>query len=176
MRPNNNQCYTDSYSRYTGNIIMIASDIIIEEAKIEDAEEILALQKLAYLSEAEIYHDYTIPPLTQTPENICQDFEASLILKATADGAIVGSVRGQNNDGCYIGRLMVRPDCQNKGLGTRLMQAIEAEFPQAERFWLMTGSKSQRNIHLYQKLGYKVYNSERVNEKLMIVYLEKINK
>jgi hypothetical protein len=26
----------------------------------------LALQKLAYRSEAEIYDDYTIPPLTQT--------------------------------------------------------------------------------------------------------------
>ena len=38
----------------------------IEQATIEDAQEILALQKLAYTSEAEIYNDFTILPLHQT--------------------------------------------------------------------------------------------------------------
>jgi len=38
-------------------------NILIERATISDAEEILALQKLAYRSEAEIYHDFNIPPL-----------------------------------------------------------------------------------------------------------------
>jgi hypothetical protein len=35
----------------------------IELASIEDAEEILELQKLAYKSEAKIIGDFTIPPL-----------------------------------------------------------------------------------------------------------------
>ena len=38
----------------------------IEPAMIEDAAEILALQKLAYRSEAEIYNDFSIQPLLQT--------------------------------------------------------------------------------------------------------------
>jgi hypothetical protein len=42
--------------------------LIIEEATVSDAEEILALQKLAYQSEAEIYNDFGIPPLVQTLE------------------------------------------------------------------------------------------------------------
>ena len=45
-------------------------NMMIERAKIEDAKEILDLQKLAYQSEAEIYNDYTIPPLTQTLEEM----------------------------------------------------------------------------------------------------------
>lgn len=32
----------------------------------EDAAAILALQKLAYQSEARLYDDYSLPPLTQT--------------------------------------------------------------------------------------------------------------
>jgi hypothetical protein len=44
-------------------------EIIVELASIEDAEEILALQKLAYVSEAEIIDDFTIPPLHQTLAN-----------------------------------------------------------------------------------------------------------
>ena len=66
--------------------------MIIEQAKIEDAEEILKLQKLAYLSEAEIYDDYTIPPLTQTLEEIRDDFKRQILLKATIGGQIIGSV------------------------------------------------------------------------------------
>jgi hypothetical protein len=35
-----------------------------------DAEEILDLQRLAYESEARFYEDWTIPPLTQTLEQL----------------------------------------------------------------------------------------------------------
>jgi hypothetical protein len=45
-------------------------NMIIERAHIEDTKEILDFQKLAYQSEAEIYNDYTIPPLTQTLEEM----------------------------------------------------------------------------------------------------------
>ena len=42
----------------------------IERVSVSDAEEILALQKLAYQSEAEIY---SIPPLVQTLEEMEAD-------------------------------------------------------------------------------------------------------
>ncbi|EGW40932.1 hypothetical protein DOT_1036 [Desulfosporosinus sp. OT] len=35
---------------------------MIEKALVSDLEEILTLQKLAYISEAEICKDYCIPP------------------------------------------------------------------------------------------------------------------
>ena len=38
----------------------------ITTAIIEDAAAILVLQRLAYQSEAAIYDDFTIPPLTET--------------------------------------------------------------------------------------------------------------
>ena len=99
-------------------------NIVITKATIKDAAEILKLQKLAYLSEAAIYNDYSIPPLVQTLVETCEDFENYTILKAISDGLIIGSVRGQltEDNSCYIGRLMVHPDFQKRGIGSRLMQ------------------------------------------------------
>lgn len=148
--------------------------MIIEQAKIEDAEEILKLQKLAYLSEAEIYDDYTIPPLTQTLEEIRDDFKRQFFLKATVDEQIIGSVRARLEDEtCFIGRLIVHPRYQNRGIGTKLMHEIEGRFGEAKRFELFTGHRSERNLHLYKKLGYRFFRAEPITENLKLVYLEK---
>jgi len=140
----------------------------------EDAKEILDLQKLAYQSEAEIYNDYTIPPLTQTLEEMRNDFEKQVFLKASMDGRIIGSVRALLKEGtCFIGRLIVHPDFQKRGIGTQLMQGIERYFGRVCRFELFTGHKSDRNIYLYQKLGYQVFKTETVTEDLKLLYMER---
>jgi len=147
---------------------------MIERATVADAEEILSLQKLAYKSEAEIYDDFAIPPLLQTLEEIKKDFENQIVLKATVDGRIRGSVRAfDRGETCYIGRLIVHPDFQNQRIGTKLMNKIEEIFEETNRFELFTGHRSEKNLYLYQKLGYKVFKTVKANDRLNIVYLEK---
>jgi ribosomal protein S18 acetylase RimI-like enzyme len=148
--------------------------VVISQATSADATEILDLQKLAYQSEAAIYQNYTIEPLMQTLAEITAEMQSRLFLKAVADGAILGSVRGHLEQGtCYIGRLIVHPAYQNRGLGTTLMREIEGCFPQAERYELFTGHRSERNLYLYRKLGYQRLKSAKVSEKLTMVFLEK---
>ncbi len=148
--------------------------MIIERAAVSDAEEILSLQKLAYRSEAEIYNDFKIPPLVQTLESIEKDFENQYFLKTVMDGKIIGSVRAYTKEGtCYIGRLIVHPDFQNRGIGTDLMNEIERIFNTCKRFELFTGDKSERNLYLYQKLGYKIFKKAKITDQTMVVYLEK---
>ena len=150
---------------------------MIDKALYEDLEEILALQKLAYKSEAEICNDFGIPPLTQTLEGIRQDYENQSILKMVVDGKIIGSVRAyEKDDVCYIGKLIVHPDQQNKGFGKCLMKEIEECFSDCKKYSLFTGKKSSRNLFLYGKLGYKIIGEEFVNDNLTFVYLEKENK
>lgn len=50
-----------------------------------DAEAILDLQKSAFVSEVKIYDDYIIPSLTQTLDEIKNDFRKQTFLKATED-------------------------------------------------------------------------------------------
>ena len=148
--------------------------MIVEQATVQDAAEILALQKLAYRDEAKIYGDYSIPPLTQTVEEIEAEFDCQLFLKASADGGMVGSVRAYMMQGtCFIGRLIVHPDYQNQGIGTRLMFEIEEYFDRASRFELFTGSKSARNLRLYRKLGYRQCRTQRLMDWVTLVFLEK---
>jgi len=149
-------------------------DVIITRSELEDAEAIVALQKLAYESEALIYDDFTIPPLTQTLENLQSEFNTKTILKAVADGRIVGSVRAyQMNHTCYVERLIVHPDFQGRGIGTRLMNEIEEQFATTSRLELFTGHKSEKNIRLYSKLGYKIFKREPVTDRLTFVFMEK---
>jgi hypothetical protein len=53
------------------------------------------------------------------------------------------------------------------------MEQIESCFGQAQRFELFTGQKSERNIHLYERLGYKIFKSEEINGTLSFVFMEK---
>ena len=147
----------------------------IEPADVQDAQEILALQKLAYQTEALLYNDNTIPPLTQNLEEMQADFPDNLFLKASDERKIIGSVRGQmHQNTCLIGRLIVHPDHQGRGIGTALMDAIEERFSEADRFELFTGHKSEGNLRFYERLGYRPFRRERVSDTLELVYLEKV--
>ena len=68
----------------------------IELASMEDTEEILELQKLAYKSEAELINDFTIPPLHQTIEEIQSEFSQQVFLKVAVKNKIIGSVIAEN--------------------------------------------------------------------------------
>ncbi|MFX1446026.1 MAG: GNAT family N-acetyltransferase [Promethearchaeota archaeon] len=150
--------------------------IKIEKAQRNELEEILNLQKVAYQSEAEIYNDFSIPPLHQTFEEIEIEFDSKIFLIAVKDDKIVGSVRAFRDKGiCFIGKLIVHPEYQNQGIGTLLIEKIENVFSYVDRFELFTGFKSEKNLYLYQKLGYKIFKSEELNENLKLQYLEKYN-
>ena len=152
------------------------NEFLIETASKSDLGQILALQKSAYLSEAELYNDYSLPPLKQSLIEIEEDFDKQLFLKVVIGNEVIGSVRAFEKEGvCYIGRLIVEPKYQNQGLGTKLLKAIEDKFPASTRYELFTGNKSDKNLHLYKKLGYEVSHLEKVTDVLTLVFLNKNN-
>lgn len=179
----------ESYPRITGDgyyesvtfdpennkIELLALDFKIEKASPEDLNQILYLQKCCYLLEAEIYRDYTIPPLTQTIDDIQNDFETQTILKLVYKNKVIGSVRAYlKNNTCFIGKLIVDKDYQNRGFGQALIEEIEQQFKDARRYELFTGYNSTKNLYLYQKLGYTRYKIEPVNS-FSLIFLEKLN-
>jgi len=152
-----------------------AKSHLIKKVKVDDLEEILALQKLAYQSEAELNNDFTIPPLLQTLGEIRAEFGQMLFLKVVKDNRIIGSVRAHVKDEtCYVGRLIVHPAHQNCGIGSRLLQEIESRF-KCRRFELFTSQRSERNLYLYAKFGYREFKRAALNEKTTLVFLEKVN-
>lgn len=139
----------------------------------DDLQEILALQYLAYQSEAALFGNKDIPPLKETIEELTEEFNKGTILKLVEDGKIIGSVRAYAKNGtAYIGKLMVHPDHRCKGYGTLLLNEIEKCFPEC-RFELFTSTRSEDNIRLYKKLGYMIFDTKKITDELVFVYLEK---
>jgi len=135
--------------------IKMVQNIIIGKAEYSDLKDILSLQKTAFLSEAELYDNYDIEPLTQTINSIENDFKTHIFLKAEYQNKIIGSVKIKDNgEFCWIGKLMVIPGYRNKGIGRKLMLAAEKIYPKGKQFILFTGYKSINNIKLYESIGY----------------------
>jgi GNAT superfamily N-acetyltransferase len=143
-------------------------------AELSDALQILELQKLAYQSEAVLYNDFSIPPLTQTLEEIQNEFSNQIFLVIKPEHQIIASVRVRlEQENAFVGRLIVHPEHQRQGLGSRLMQELERWCQNVARFELFTGHKSTHNLRLYEKLGYQEFKRQVVNDHLQLVYLEK---
>ncbi|MDR2888274.1 MAG: GNAT family N-acetyltransferase [Lachnospiraceae bacterium] len=144
----------------------------ILKASQKDLQEILNLQYLAYQREAIICNNPNIPPLSQTLKDLETEFETYVFLKVVnEDGCIVASVRTYSDNGTlYIGKLMVLPDLQGRGIGTGLLKAIEQVCPH-KRYELFTSTKSERNIKLYERLGYVKFREQDAGNDLRFIYL-----
>lgn len=137
--------------------------IDIRDIRPEDAGEVLTLQRAAFVNEAIIYGDPDMPPLTQTLEELQAELVENLGCVAVDGPRIVGAVRARRDgDLLLIGRISIAPDQQGRGIGTKLLAAVEERGRDAgaRTAELFTGSLSEANLRLYQRQGYA--ESERV--------------
>lgn len=124
---------------------MTENNIQVEIASRDDAPKILAIQKEAFWGQAKIYNNFELPPLTQSLESIEQEFAEKTFLKVLSHGEIIGAVRFCVRTGLVeIDRIVVKPDHQNKGIGTALLKKIEMMVPGESAYQLFTGNKSTR--------------------------------
>ncbi|MBL1089611.1 MULTISPECIES: GNAT family N-acetyltransferase [Streptomyces] len=156
----------------------MGTSVTISAATDEDAEQILKLQYLCYQSEAALYDDYGIEPLTQTLAALRAELGEGCVLVARLGDEVVGSVRGtvDASGTAAIAKLIVHPRLQRHGLGGRLLAAVEqrlAEERSATRFRLFTGHRSEGNLRLYRSHGYAPVGTEELSRRLSLVTLEK---
>jgi GNAT superfamily N-acetyltransferase len=146
----------------------------IVDAVPADAEAILALQRLAYESEARRYGNWSIPPLVETLAEVRAHVERHAVLKVLLADRLVGSVRGVvTGRVCEVGRLIVHPDVQRRGIGSALLAAIERRLPDVDAYELFTGDRSLDNLRLYDRHGYRETRREPLPTGVWLVYLRK---
>lgn len=149
--------------------------ITFTQASFEDLGEILEIQKAAYLSEAELYHEIVIPPMTQTLKEVQEEYTNSTFYKLVDKSNVIGSVRvHQSKDTCYINKLCVLPNVQGQGYGGLIMNEVEKNATTCTRFELFTGHRSMKNLNFYIRLGYRAFKQEIINDSLTLIYMEKI--
>ncbi|TQM69924.1 ribosomal protein S18 acetylase RimI-like enzyme [Actinomadura hallensis] len=151
-------------------------EIVIERAGPGDAGEVLTVQRAAYVAEAQLYGDPFIPSLVESVEQLRKALSGdAVVLKAVLGGRIVGAVRAQfSGSTCLVGRLVVAPDLQRRGIGRRLLAALEDEVAgRADACVLFTGHLSEGNLRLYRRAGYTETHRERVAAHLTLVHMRK---
>jgi GNAT superfamily N-acetyltransferase len=140
-----------------------------------DVGEVLTLQRAAYATEARLYHDPELPALTQTLAELATELTSVSALKAVAGHRIVGAVRARvDGTVLHVGRLVVAPDWQNRGVGSRLLAAVEAGAgPDVRTAALFTGHLSSANLALYARRGYAETRREQLRPGVVLVHLNK---
>jgi GNAT superfamily N-acetyltransferase len=147
----------------------------IVPARVDDAPAILALQKLAFEAEAHACQTWDIPPLQETVEGIREHITMATVLKAMDGERMIGAIRGiVTGATCLIRVLMVAPQAQGRGVGARLLQAIEAAHPQAGRFELTTNMVMVGNVRFYLRHGYDIVEQVQHSPTIRLAFMRKV--
>jgi tRNA (guanine37-N1)-methyltransferase len=132
-------------------------DLELRPVQPGDAGELLTLLRACWVQEQQTNPGVEIDALTESYDDVRAWIADGTVLVLRSAGRLVGAVRGRlHGDTWDVGRLMVAPDLQGRGLGRLLLGAIEAAAPpEATGFELFTGAGSLRNQRTYKKAGYR---------------------
>jgi tRNA (guanine37-N1)-methyltransferase len=135
-------------------------DLEIRLATRADAGELFTLTRACWLQELWANPGVVIPALEESFEAAVRGVDEWTTYVAVAGGRIVGSTRGRPaGDGTVwdVGRVMVAPDLQGRGLGRHLLALVEDAAPdEVTSYELRTGALSVDNIRMYKKAGYRL--------------------
>jgi tRNA (guanine37-N1)-methyltransferase len=127
-----------------------------------DAAELLTLQRACWLQEQQANPGVEIPALQESLADLQAWLQEWTTLVLRVQGRLIGAARAHRvGDAWDIGRIMVAPDLQGRGIGRLLLTAIEAAAPEeVGEFVLFTGAGSVRNIRMYKKAGYRLRGAD----------------
>ena len=140
----------------------VLDDVEIRLVEPSDAGELFTLQRACWVQELQANPGVPIPALEESYDDLRAWLRTDTVLVARSAGRLVGAVRARlherpEGDVWDIGRLMVAPDLQGRGLGRVLLERIEALPPDAATgYELFTGAGSARNQRMYKKAGYRL--------------------
>lgn len=162
-------------------------NITIRPTKENEASELCAIQKAAFLPLYERYHDEGNPCLRGV-EDITKRLTSDIFCYFTilADGEIVGGIfyrcKGSTpfvkclaEGQYYLQRIYIKPEVQCKGIAQTAILLCEKEFPDAKHFFVDFPEDLEKNKRCYEKVGF-VDTGDRltIQPNLVLASFEKI--
>ncbi|GAM15932.1 bifunctional NUDIX hydrolase family protein/GNAT family N-acetyltransferase [Mesobacillus selenatarsenatis] len=136
---------------------MANSSIALKKASVDDADELLALQKEVFMPLYKKYNDHETSPVTQTMERFSARFERGDFFKILFEGVLAGTVHVyEKSPGLMrLHIINILEEYHNNGIAQEVMKMLELMYPEADAWELDTILTEERNCYLYEKMGYK---------------------
>ncbi len=148
------------------------ADLHVRVAVPADAAELLVLQRACWVREGLAARGrWVVPPLAEELDDILRDlgewttYAVRVPAVEGTPGRLVASVRARRHPDdatrWEVGRLMVAPDLQGRGLGRDLLALAESLAPaDVTGFALTTGVLEEGNQRFYKRAGYRLVTGE----------------
>ncbi|MBP1925376.1 ribosomal protein S18 acetylase RimI-like enzyme [Sedimentibacter acidaminivorans] len=151
-----------------------------EKMTINDLKEHLVLQRRAFLPLLAKYQDGNFSPANITEAEMKKRIENSqgIYLKIILDSLDVGGIyaytlnNGRNE--MYLSTIYISNNMQGCGLAQESIKHLEEMCIGIKTWWLEVPEGENKNIHIYEKLGYQ-YTGKKIiiNEKLTLLLYKK---
>ncbi|MBT2692691.1 bifunctional NUDIX hydrolase family protein/GNAT family N-acetyltransferase [Bacillus sp. ISL-55] len=155
---------------------MANSSIALKKASVDDADELLALQKEVFMPLYKKYKDHETSPVTQTIERFLSRFERGDYFKILFEGKLAGSVHVyEKSPGLMrLHIINILEKYHNKGIAQEVMKMLELLYPEADAWILDTILTEERNCYLYEKMGYtRTGDLKVINDHLTLITYRK---
>ena len=149
---------------------------MIKQIKNTELLKAFIMQKKCFKAIYEKYYDETNPCKESFSKFVSRTTKPSfqmywIVENSTKVGQIWVATK---NNTAKLARLFVLAKYQNKGYATTAIIDIEKLYSQYYHWQLDTIKEEKKNVHLYQKLGYKPCGKEKIiNDKMTIIEFEK---
>lgn len=149
---------------------------MIKQIKNTELIKAFSMQKKCFKPIYEKYYDETSPYKESFAKFVLRTTKSSFQMYWIVDNSTkVGQIWiATKNDTAKLARLFVLPKYQNKGYATKAIIDIEKLYSYYNHWQLDTIKEEKKNVHLYQKLGYKPNGKEKIiNDKMTIIEFKK---
>lgn len=152
-------------------------NLTIKRTQEVEARRLLEIQTEAFAEDLVRYEDYDTSPVNESIERLLRKVASFYHYTIWLGDEIIGGadVRDLKENRYRLNRVFLSHEYQNKGLGSKIMELIESEFPSAIEWSLDTPYLNTRNHHFYEKLGYKKVGQHQISAKLLLIdYVKKV--
>ena len=151
--------------------------IILVKAATDDAEDILAMQKIAFAPLLEKYKDYETNPAAESLDKVKARLQSKNIHIYFIESGEnrVGLIRlVVDTDVINLKQILILPCFQKKGYAREALLQAERLYPEARRWQLDTILQEERLCRLYSNAGYVPTGKiEKINENMSLIYFSK---
>ncbi len=135
-------------------------DIIFRKCELDDCEFILRLKELCLKWYIEIIYGWDINIQRELTKKELEKHKDDMRIMIHDNKDIGVTTFYEENNEYVVGLIMVHPDCQNLGIGSRIIKEyIDKAKADKKRIHIKT-YKLNPAKHLYERLGFKQYNED----------------